>query len=113
MNKSTKQGFGFLGGALAWLIHIFSTYAIGEGACILKGSLFVFLGLSAAGWLLIGVTLMMIAVCIYSGQVAWKLRKDTHGSVRFLGRVGVISNLFFLFSIIVQASTIPILINGC
>ena len=113
MNERTRQWFGLLGSAVAWLFHLVATSVVAESACILEGSLFVFLGLSAAGWLLIWISLVALIICIGSVRVAWAFRKDERESARFMGRAGIVTGLIFLLVILAQSIPIPILLNGC
>src|SRR3954453_20647451 len=60
--------FGLLGGAIAWVLHLMSIYAISEWGCLSPGLRRLFLGAMGTTWLLIGVTLALAAL---AGAAAW------------------------------------------
>lgn len=120
MKERSVLGFEALGGAVAWLFHLMSVYAIGEFGCVLEGVAFQFLGLSAVTWSLIAVTLLALAASGSATWIAWKNRRapataspvPLEGST-FLARAGWISNLLFSFVIVVEATPLLFLGKGC
>ncbi len=104
MNAETRQRiswwFALLGGALAWLFHLLTTYAIGEFLCVLDARL-------AAAILLSGATMLALAVTLWSACIAWKCRE------RFICYVGLIADGIFLLVILAQTVPIFLLLEGC
>jgi hypothetical protein len=113
MSEYSKQWFGFLGSPIAWFFHLLVSSVVAEGACVMEGTLFSFLGITAAGWFLTVTTFLAIGLCLGSLRIAWRYRKDRRKPVSFLGKAGVISGLLFLLILLAQAAPIVTLLNGC
>jgi len=120
---SWKLGFILLGGGVAWTLHFLLAWAIAEFGCIAGWDAAVFLGLHAITWLILGVTLGAVTLAAvaagyaWQGVVAWRAGRagaeqataglpDPRGWRSYVARAGLISNLTFLFIIVVE--TIPV-----
>jgi hypothetical protein len=106
--------FGYLGGGIAWLLHLLASYAIAEFGCA-RGEPLRFAGITTVAWLLIGVTTVLLLVAVSSALVSARLRPPQRGgeaesaisSRAYLARSGAIMSSVFL--LIILAQTVPIL----
>lgn len=93
--------FAFLGGALAWAVHIGARYPLVEVAC--NSGLGV--------WVLHAVTALCLGVALAAGVVSWRLceRLETadHFPLRrrslFMARSGIFLSALFAFIIVLEA----------
>lgn len=118
MRERSRIWFAFLGGALAWTLHLMGTYALSEGFCrsgLAQGSL---MGLSVMLWGLALLTLLAVAV---TGAALWMARRQHLASLAdirgeqgdiflFMARSSLLMNALFLIVIIAQ--TLPIILLG-
>jgi hypothetical protein len=106
--------FGYLGGGIAWLLHLLSAYAIAEFGCVAGAGAHRWAGVTLVAWLLLGVTAVLLLAGVASMLVAVKLRAREPGgelesslSARaYLARSGAIMS--GLFVLIILAQTVPI-----
>lgn len=107
--------FGVVGGTLAWLAHLLLAYAVAEFGCALGLQRYVYLGVGAVSWALLGVSAVCLAAAAAAAAAAWRetLRardegwpdeSGWEGWASFLG--AVLSGLFF---VIILIQTVPIL----
>src|SRR5690606_19110007 len=113
---TTKQRwiwfYVLLGGATAWLIHLMMTYTIGEFACIARGQLFEWGGLSATHWFIYFIS----AFCLISSIGALALSIRPNGVLQndsFIRNFGIFAILLFTLAIIAQTIPIIILSGDC
>lgn len=115
--------FGFLGGGIAWVLHLLLTYAISEFGCTGEEPRHEFLGVNSIAWLLLAASAVPIAL---SGLSVWtsnrliqKLRRDLEEGEEVSGpelhtlRIGVITNGLFVLIIVVQTIPIFYYLRGC
>ena len=116
-----RVGFALAGGAIAWLAHLLLAYAIAEFGCVAGWGAFGFLGVTAVAWLLIGVSVPLLATAALAGLVSWRLQQrlpgprgadvpeDSPGAGQFAAYFGIITNV--LFTAIILVESIPILFH--
>ncbi len=108
-----KIWFAFLGGALAWTLHLMGTYIVSETACraemipggqaVLFSTLFV-------------LTIGCLIISYSSFQTGRRLSGDrSEGSdgVLFLSRTSQWSNVFFIAVILAQTLPLFMGVHGC
>lgn len=112
--------FGWLGGAAAWLVHLLAAYALGEFGCLSELARVRWLGISAIAWLLVTVTLAMLAVALGATWLAYRADRrldagveDKTSSRRYLARSGWITSGVFAFIIAVEALPVLFLLASC
>lgn len=115
--------FGLLGGAIAWLMHLLSAYAIAEFGCVSELAAVRLGGLSAVAWLILGASVASELFALVATGVAfrsvWLLRmhgrepQETRGAWPFLARAGLYSS--GLFGVVILVETFPIFyyLRGC
>lgn len=114
MKQQLTSTFILLGGAIAWTLHLFITYTIGEFSCVAAGTVFSFLGLTAAAWGLIAVTIACLAISVLALWPAWGWMKGgAKGNRLFVARTGLITNAVFIVTIVAQALPPFFLMRGC
>src|SRR5690606_19904355 len=95
--------FGVLGGAIAWLVHLLGAYAVSEFGCASRFAEVRWLGFSGVAWLILGLSLLTLAVAIVAVAVARRHQRQFSGQVEaprlepsdprvFLARTGVLSS---------------------
>lgn len=117
MLQRFKIWSAFLGGAVAWTLHLFGAYAISEGFCRTdptpsQSSLSLML------WSLIMLTLLALALTLGALWLARRQQLASLASISglhdealiFMSRSSVLSNSLFLVVIIAQS--IPIILLG-
>lgn len=89
----TQRALAFLGGAIAWTLHLMLCYWIGEAGC-------------QSGW---DVTFWVILVTVFASFIAaaaivsaYFLSQTDAREIAFLGRTGLMMNSIFLMVILVQ-----------
>lgn len=134
--------FGFLGGAIAWTIHLLAAYAIAEWVCVSRVfAVERFLGVAIVAWLLIGVSILTALVAGAATWVAYlhsapgirgssqlsvvgsRLRESllltdnrqptTDNRLQELAQIGWVMSALFLFTILVQSIPIFYWLEGC
>jgi hypothetical protein len=108
--------FGFLGGGVAWTLHLLLSYFVAEFGCEAGLDRHVYLGIMLPAWLLMGVSLFTTLLGAAAVFVAWRLKRrfqalpgdpEADGADRFLARTGFLTSL--LFTAIIVAQSLPIL----
>lgn len=109
-----RRWFAFLGGALAWVVHLFGVYLISEFGCISALAERRLLDVSVVAWQLLGLSLGLLLITIAATVVGCAdARRDQRGAaapgepghVDWLSRAGWI--LSALFAVIIVVQTIP------
>jgi hypothetical protein len=121
--KAWKHGLALLGGAVAWTGHLLIAYAISEFGCVAGWGHRNFLAVSVVSWLVIGVSVAMIALAVASIYVSLQLERsgphlatadaDERSTVEYVGRFGRIVNWLFLFVIVVETLPIFFYLDHC
>jgi hypothetical protein len=115
-----RRWFAFVGGGVAWTLHLLSIYLIGEFGCVSGWGDRMYGKISgvAALILIVSVLLAMLAGC--AAIIGWR---DSRGEARrartddegghYLSRVGFILSL--LFTTIIALETLPVFgyLDGC
>jgi Na+/phosphate symporter len=108
--------FSFLGGGVAWLLHLTSAWAISEFGCF--GGLYrwTWLDLTAIAWLIILATIITSSIAVAATCVGYRTVRrvatdsvavDPSGTASFLAYSGLITSGFFVFVILVES--VPLL----
>jgi hypothetical protein len=107
--------FGFLGGAVAWTLHLILAYLIAEFGCESQMDRHLYMGITLPAWMLLIMSALVLLIAVLATVVAYlgrmKIEKhehyaeDVHGSERYLTRAGYLMSGLFAFIIIVE--TIP------
>lgn len=115
--------FGLLGGAVAWLVHLLSAYAIAEFGCVGTLTSIVFLTITAVAWMEIGVSLLTLLAAIAAVVVAYRSRRRLQAKTEneaavprgelFLARTGLITSILFVLVILVESVPIFFYLQGC
>lgn len=103
--------FVLLGGGVAWTLHLLLAYVIAEFGIV---SGFVdtrWAGLDAVSWLLIGLSVAMLALAAAASWASWRVRcadgdDEEARTVRFCVRFGRAANVAFL--VIIAVESVPI-----
>lgn len=102
--------FGFLGGAIAWIVHILLAYALVPVACLLEMEIVLY-----------AVSLVTAVVALASVLVSWRIWRKaeqtnspeshvvTPRTARFMGLSGILLGGLFLGAIFAQ--TIPMFLQ--
>jgi len=107
--------FAILGGGIAWTLHLLLAYVVAEFGCIAGLGQVSFLGLNVVSWLLFLVTIPTLGMGLAATYVSWRCHSKAEKALaaqadlageNFVAYTGLISNLIFVFIIVVQ--TIPI-----
>lgn len=110
--------FGLLGSAVAWFIHLVAVYTLAEAACVTGFPWFAVGGVHGASLLIVAVTLLLLALAVASGYVAyWNGRQldrehdgryasTDRGVGRHMARGGVYLAVTFVF--IIASETLPV-----
>lgn len=107
---------GLLGGATAWFIRFLLVYGVSEWRCTGMGEETYFFGIASTAWILLGITLLLVAFAIWSVLVARATlravhaRNEARGASLFMARTGIFLSGLFAFIMIVES--IPILFLG-
>lgn len=119
----TALWFGFLGGAVAWTLHLLAASFISEWGCLTGLARWQWLGLTSIAWLLIAASVLMLLLAIWATWVAYRLQHqlseagstplDRHGTATFLARAGLITNGVFTFIILAQCVPIFYFLSRC
>jgi hypothetical protein len=121
MQERSKIWFAFLGGALAWTLHLMGTYALSEGFCRSGLHQYSFLGLGLMIWGLGLLTLLAMAVTLGALWTSRRQQMTSLANVRsgsgdisiFMARSSLLANALFLIIIIAQSFPILILGRSC
>lgn len=111
--------FGFLGGAIAWSIHLVAAALIAEWGCFSGLQQTTYGGVTLVAWLLILLSVSMFLIAVFATAAAYAVKKRLpvlaenddlapHEEMdRFLARFGVAASGVFVF--IIAAESLPIL----
>jgi hypothetical protein len=118
-DRPMKRGllyFGFLGGAVAWTLHLLLAYIVAEFGCETDADRHIWLGITLPAWLILGQSAIMFIAAAAATWIAWRIRarlsavEPTHDRWMtadiYLARAGFMASGLFAFIIAVQ--TIPI-----
>jgi hypothetical protein len=123
IRHSSKQRvllwFGFLGGAIAWSIHLVAAALVAEWGCFSGLQQTTYGGITLVAWILIVLSAAMFLMAVLATIAAWAGSRRVSGSAddsdlppheeldRFLARFGVAASGVFTF--IILAESLPIL----
>jgi phage-related holin len=111
--------FGFLGGAVAWSIHLVAAALIAEWGCFSGLQQTMYGGITLVAWLLILLSVAMFLIAVLATAAAYAVKKRLpvlaeggelapHDEMDlFLARFGVAASGVFVF--IIAAESLPIL----
>lgn len=113
LKRRLALAYAFLGGALAWTLHLMAAYAIAEGLCVLDAP--------GVAWALSGLTALCLALALGAATVAWRLsarERDGEallfgGGAGFVASAGLASDVLFSIVIVAQALPIAMLLGSC
>jgi hypothetical protein len=117
-----RRWFAFLGGGIAWTLHLLSIYAIGEFGCVGGWDRFAWAGISLVAWMIISISVLLLVVALsacligYQGKMRDARQPSTvaenEGGV-FLSSYGFL--LSGLFALIILVETLPVFayLGGC
>ncbi len=119
--RALARWFVFLGGAIAWLFHLFAAYAISEFGCVAGWGRFR--GFPVVVWLILGITVPLLAIALCALVVGYRYERpspfrearilDARDPDVALVRYGIVANALFI--LIILAETLPIFffLMGC
>lgn len=114
--------FSLLGGGVAWTLHLLVGYAVAEFGCVSYLANHAWLGISAVAWMLLALTLVTMALAAASAWMAWRGEQatpplpeatDMAAADHYIVRVGIITNLIFIFIIVAQSIPIFFFLRDC
>jgi hypothetical protein len=119
--QTFARWFVFLGGAIAWLLHLLTAYALAEFGCVSGWG--GFLGLPLVVWLILGFTLPLLAIAVGALLVGYRYEKRFAGleprglEARDPGlalvRYGVVANALFILTILAETVPVFFFLRGC
>jgi hypothetical protein len=130
MNDSTflpkvnplRRWFVFLGGGIAWTIHLLSIYVIGEFGCVSGLGQLSFANISYVAWMILGISLLLLATTLIAAVVGYiDTKRDVNrensqiedeGGV-YLSKFGFILNVLFIIIIIFETLPVFAYLDGC
>jgi hypothetical protein len=113
--------FGLLGGAVAWLLHLMSAYAIAEFGCVSWLGTLHWIGVSAVAWLCIGVSTFCELLALFAVLAAYRCvrsSRSTNGdfalqSRQYAASLGLGVSILFAFAIAFESIPIVYYLQGC
>jgi hypothetical protein len=116
--------FNLAGGGGAWLLHLLLSYVAAEFGCLAGLGQVKVAGLTVVAWLLLTLTVVMLAVASAAVVVSWQLGRHRPGddttrlaearqAQRFSGRLGLVANSVFMLIIAIQSVPIFYFWRGC
>lgn len=112
--------FGLIGGALAWLTHLLSAYAIAEFGCVGRLGEVHYLELSLVAWLELGstavTTLASAAATVVANQNHARLRaihEESDSARENFAWSGVLASGLFTFFILFESIPILFYLQSC
>lgn len=116
--------FAFLGGGVAWTLHLLGVYVVAEFGCIAGLGTRLVGGLSIVAWLLIGVTLLTGLLAAAASWTAWRAEAILRGATAtnapvepetkaFVASVSRTLNAIFAFIIAAQGVPIFFYLRDC
>jgi hypothetical protein len=109
----------WLGGAIAWLVHLLGAYALAEFGCVAGWQRVAPGGVTAVAWGILALSVAAVAMSAWAFSVAARADKrltrvsDPTRTRHFAARSGMwLNGLFF---VIIMAETMPVLfyLRGC
>lgn len=111
-----RRWFAFLGGGVAWTLHLLGVYLIAEFTCVSGADHTRWLGTSVTAWAVLGLSLCLLLISL---AATWIGRRDSRDATQtqtgenYLSRVGWM--LSGLFALIILFESLPMLyyLDGC
>jgi heme/copper-type cytochrome/quinol oxidase subunit 2 len=111
----------FFGGAVLWFVHFLLIWAIAEFGCLAGWQATTLLGITLVFWLILAVSIVIIAVTAYLTLVSYRARvafaepeePELRGADHYMTRGGLWANLLFLAVIVVQTAPAFFFIQHC
>jgi hypothetical protein len=120
--KPWRRWFAFLGGGIAWTLHLLSIYAIGEFGCVGGWGHVSYWGISAVAWMILIVSMLLLVPAAAATLIGYRdarhdlkqespTRDDEGG--KYLSSFGWI--LSALFTLIILVESLPVFgyLHGC
>jgi hypothetical protein len=117
-----RRWFAFLGGGIAWTLHLLSIYAIGEFGCVGGWDRISWAGIGLVAWLIIILSTLLLLVAVAATLVGYldKRRDEGRDSPEWEDEGGVFLSsygalLSGLFALIILVETLPVFayLDGC
>lgn len=116
--------FGFIGGALAWTMHLMTAYAIAEFGCVGSLGHRSYLGISFVAWLEIFVTVVTASLAAAATFVAYRCHRrltlpsdsadsSSHAVERNTAYMGLLAGSLFFFVILFESIPIFFYLRHC
>jgi hypothetical protein len=117
--------FGFIGGALAWTMHLMTAYAIAEFGCVGSLGHRSYLGISYVAWLEIFVTVVTASLAAAATFVAYRCHRrltppspdsadsSSHAAERNTAYMGLLAGSLFFFVILFESIPIFFYLRHC
>ena len=118
---SAERWFVFLGGGIAWLLHLLVAYAVAEFGCVAGWGRFM--GLPVVTWLILGLTVPLLAIACAALLAGYRYEKrfatrepqglDAQDPGVALVRYGVVANALFILTILGETVPVFFFLMGC
>lgn len=115
--------FGCLGGPIAWVIHLMTSYLLAEWGCVAGLGEITYSEVSVLSWLIILVTVITFAIAAAATGIAYRsdqrLKTDERGGTdtpaprAHIARTGMITSALFTFVILVETIPLFLFLNRC
>ncbi len=115
-DRSWPLGFGMLGGAVAWTVHLIVAALVAEWGCLGGWGHYQAAGINLVAWIILAVSLVMLVVAALATGVAWRLAhqlRDQPGNAEFLASTGAKTSGLFVFIIAAQSLPIAFYLSTC
>ncbi|MEM5788080.1 MAG: hypothetical protein AAGU11_12240 [Syntrophobacteraceae bacterium] len=120
--RTWRRWFAFLGGGIAWTMHLLSIYVAGEFGCVSGWGRISYLGISAVAWTIIIASIFLLIVSAAATVTGYlDARADAKRSSpspedeggEYLSRLGWLFST--LFTLIIFVETLPVFayLHGC
>ena len=103
VGTSRREWIALLAGPSLWWGHFVGVYLLGEVACELGATGPTVLGLTTLSWVIIGVTVLTLAVVAVAARMTWTYRRRTDRG--YVLDVGI--GLDALFAVAILFTGIP------
>jgi preprotein translocase subunit SecG len=120
--ETWRRWFAFLGGGIAWTLHLLSIYMIGEFGCVSGWGDITYLGLSAVAWSILLVSVLLLVPAVAATIVGYRdARQDSlfespqgeDEGGEYLSRLGWILSGLFTLIILVESLPVFAYLHGC
>ncbi len=116
-----RRWFAFLGGGIAWTLHLLSIYAIGEFGCTSGFDETMWLGVSAVAWLLIGASAILLGVATAAVVIGYRdaggrwndSDEPPEDAQEILSQFGWVLSALFMLVILIESVPIFFYLDGC